>query len=56
MNNMKIRKALTEYKVKQWELAEMLGIGEYTMCRKMRHEIPDEEQERIISIIKENRG
>lgn len=52
MNNLIIRNALKEYGVKQWQLAELLGCGEYTLCRKLRRELPREEQERIVEIIK----
>ena len=52
MNNLIIRDALKEYGVKQWQLAELLGCGEYTLCRKLRRELPREEQERIVEIIK----
>ena len=55
MNNVMIRKELKECNVKQWQLAELLGIGEYTLCRKLRRELPVEEQERIIAIIKANK-
>lgn len=55
MNNTMIRDALKKYGVRQWQLAEMLGIGEYTLCRKLRRELTKEEQERIVSIIKANR-
>lgn len=55
MNNIMIRDALKKYGVKQWQLAEMLCIGEYTLCRKLRRELPIEEQETIVSIIEANR-
>lgn len=55
MNNILIRDTMRAFDVKQWQLAKMLGIGEYTMCRKMREELPKDEQERIVKIIKENR-
>ena len=51
--NLRIRNALKEYGVKQWQLAELLGCGEYTLCRKLRHELPDEEQKRIVALIME---
>lgn len=55
MNNILIRKALAECNVKQWQLAELLGIGEYTMCRKLRRELPIDEQKRIVAVIRANR-
>ena len=38
--------------MKQWELAELLQISEFTLSRKFRKELPEEEQKRIVSIIK----
>lgn len=55
MNNVMIRNELLKNNLKQWELAELLGIGEYTMCRRLRKELPIEEQKRIVELIKENR-
>lgn len=54
MNNLKIRNALKKAGIKQWELADLLGCAESTLCIKLRRELPDEEQQRIISIINEN--
>lgn len=56
MKNMKIRETLKQNGMKQWQLAQLLGIAESTMCIRMRNELPDAEQERIIAIIRENRG
>lgn len=52
MKNQEIRNAMKENNIKQWELAEMLGISENTMCRKLRKELPDEEKKRILEIIR----
>lgn len=51
--NEKIRTALKERKMHQWELAERLGVSEPTFTRWMRHELPEEEQDRIVSVIRE---
>lgn len=51
-NNKKIRTALEESRMRHWELADLLGISESTLVRKLRKELPEEEQKRIISIIK----
>ena len=50
--NVKIRKALGESMMRHWELADLLGISEATLTRRLRKELPEEEQQRIISIIK----
>lgn len=52
MKNQEIRNAMKENNIKQWELAEMLGISENTMCRKLRKELPDEEKQHILEIIR----
>jgi len=49
--NIKIRNALKETGLHQWELALLLGVGESTLVRNLRKELPEEEQERIISLI-----
>lgn len=51
MTNKKIRIAMIEHNLKQWELAELLGIDESVFCRKMRKELPEDEQNRIVSLI-----
>lgn len=51
--NMRVRDALKKYDFTQWQLADLLGISVDTMCRRMRHELPEEEQDRYIALIKE---
>lgn len=53
MSNLTIRNELKIAGMKHWQLADLLEISEQTMCRKLRHELPKEEQERIISLIRE---
>lgn len=52
-NNLIIRKALRENNVYLWELADILGVSEATLIRKMRKEYPEEEQLRIAEMISE---
>lgn len=52
MNN-DIKAKAKEARVKQWEIAEKLGITEFTFSRRLRHELPDSEKSRIMSIIDE---
>lgn len=52
MENLKIREALTQNNMKQWQLADCLGISEYTLCKKLRRELPDTEQDKMIAIIR----
>lgn len=39
--------------MKQWQLADLLEISEYTLCKRLRKELPESEQKKIISIIEE---
>lgn len=49
--NAAIRNAAHEAGVHHWEVAEALGISEGSFCRRMRHELPEAEQTRILNII-----
>lgn len=51
MKNELIKRELKKHNLKQWQLADMLGIREESLCKKMRYELSKEEQERIISLI-----
>lgn len=53
IRNIRIRTELKECGVKYWELAMIMGISDATLCRRLRIEIPAEEQERIIKLIRE---
>ena len=52
MKNISIRQALLAAGIKNYELAEMLGVSEWTLSRKLRKELPVAEQERIIAMIR----
>ncbi|MBQ9733757.1 MAG: hypothetical protein IJV74_05950 [Clostridia bacterium] len=49
--NDKIRKEAKAKGVKLWQIAESLGITDCTFSRKLRHELPETEQQNILSII-----
>lgn len=51
-NNRKIRSALTDTGMKYWELAKLLKISDGTLCRRLREEMPDKEQDRIVDLIR----
>ena len=53
LNNQKVRFALLENNMKQWELADLLDVSESVLSRKLRNELPDDEQERIVKAIRE---
>lgn len=51
--NLVIREALKKSGMKHWELADLMGISPYTLSVRLRHELPDEEQKRIVALIME---
>ena len=54
MNNALIRSALKETGVRYWELARLLEISDGTLCRRLRDELPAEEQRRICELIRQH--
>lgn len=53
MKNEKVRMCLMKYRMKQYELASILGISEWKMCRILREELPEETQEKYCRMIEE---
>ena len=51
MNNQSIREKAKAHNVKLWQIAEKLGINDGNFSRKLRHELPADEQEKILRII-----
>lgn len=51
MANERIREALESNAMRQWELAERLGVSEFTLTRRLRRELPENEQARILALI-----
>lgn len=51
--NTKIRTTAKEKGIRLWEVANALGISEPTMTRKLRTELPLNEQQNILGIIDE---
>lgn len=51
MKNVEIRSAYMQASIKQWQLAEALGISETHFSRKLRKELPQEEKEKILAAI-----
>lgn len=56
MANETIRKEAAKNKVLLWQIAERLGMQDSNFSRKLRHELPDSEQEKIFGIIRELAG
>lgn len=52
--NEEIRKAVKNAGITLWMVAQSMGISEATMTRKLRNELPEEEKQHILQIIREN--
>lgn len=55
MKNLEIRMALKEHRMFNYELAELLGISEFTLSRRLRSELPQKEKEKILNLIHSKR-
>ena len=53
MKNVKIREAAKQAGVYLWEIAERFGCNDGNFSRKLRRELPADEQRRILGIIAE---
>ena len=51
--NLDIRAKAKGAGVKLWEIADKLGITDSHFSRKLRHELPQAEKDRIFSVIEE---
>lgn len=51
--NMEIRAAAKRAGIFLWQIAERVGVNDGNFSRKLRRELPAEEQEKILSIIDE---
>lgn len=51
MANERVKKTLKDHGLRQWQLAIILGVSEQTIYRKLRVELPEEEQNKLISLI-----
>lgn len=52
-SNLEIRKKAKQESVYLWEIAEKLAISECHFIRKLRHELSQEEKDKIFNIINE---
>ena len=53
--NQRIREALKEAGLYHWELAVLMGVSESTLQKRLRVELPKEEQDKLINLIRKNR-
>lgn len=51
VTNVEIRQAAKAAKVKLWQIAEVVGVNDGNFSRKLRHELPDDEKQRVLEII-----
>lgn len=51
--NKEIRRKIGAYGLRQWQVADALGMSEATFYRKLRTELPSEEKEKFLAIIDE---
>ncbi len=56
MANLDIRTAALKSGVKLWKIAEVLGIADASLSRKLRRELSAEEKEKIFDIIAQISG
>lgn len=53
MSNGKIKETLQKNRVFYWEIADKLGVSEVTLCRWLRHDLPEDKQRKILKAITE---
>lgn len=53
MCNQDVKRAAAGAGIRLWQIADRLHIRDCNLSRKLRHELPDEEKEKIFSIIRE---
>ena len=51
--NVEIRNSAKEKGVKLWRVAEALGMADSAFSRKLRHELEEEEKNRVLSAIEQ---
>ena len=51
MRNQDIRRTAAAAGVKLWQIADALGVADCSFSRKLRKELPQEEKQKIFSII-----
>ena len=53
MSNQDIRRKAAGAGVKLWQIADALGMADCSFSRKLRKELPQDEKEKIFSIIQQ---
>lgn len=53
MKNIRVRQAAGAHCIKLWEVAAAVGMADSNFSRKLRSELPEEEQNNLVRIIEE---
>ena len=53
MKNLELRKAAKAAGIPLRRIADAIGVGEATMTRKLRHELPENEKKQLLNLIKQ---
>jgi hypothetical protein len=53
MANAAIRESARLHGVKLWQIADAIGMWDTAFSRKLRHELPEQEQRKIMEIIQQ---
>lgn len=51
--NIPVHDEISKSGLKYWQIADMLHISPETLSKRLRHELPPEEQRKIIEVITE---
>lgn len=54
--NREIRERMQKANLAHWQVADVVGIGETTLCRWLRHKLTAEQEKRIMDAIDEIEG
>ena len=54
--NTRIHKERAKYNIYMWQIASRYGLAESSMYRLLRKELPKDEQEKIVQIIRDIAG
>ena len=49
----RIEKSRKSRRYPAWRIADAIGVGEATMTRKLRHELPENEKKQLLNLIKQ---
>ena len=50
-HNQAIRDSLKKFNVYQYEVADAVGVSEFTLCKHLRKELSTDEEERLLRAI-----